>query len=192
MGTRASTPPSCCWPTSACRPAGCSAPYRPGLLPDDGRRRGRPGQRAARGCGIAWRFELAIGYAQQRHTFGHRSPQHQAIQFKLAEMATKVEAAHQMMVMAARRKDSGGGTTWRPGWQVPRVGIRQGGRGGRLRIHGGYALSPKIRDRAPLPGGAAAHRRGHRGDPEDDRRPAPCSRNTGHRLGSPPALTACP
>src|SRR4029077_18519077 len=63
---------------------------------------------AARGCGIALRaFELAIGYAQQRHTFGQPIAQHQAIQFKLAEMATKVEAAHQMMVRAARTKDSG-------------------------------------------------------------------------------------
>ena len=63
---------------------------------------------AARGCGVALRaFELGIAYAQQRHTFGKPIAQHQAIQFKLAEMATKVEAAHQMMVMAARRKDSG-------------------------------------------------------------------------------------
>jgi alkylation response protein AidB-like acyl-CoA dehydrogenase len=63
---------------------------------------------AARGCGVARRaFELAISYAQQRQTFGKPIAQHQAIQFKLAEMATKVEAAHQMMVNAARRKDSG-------------------------------------------------------------------------------------
>jgi alkylation response protein AidB-like acyl-CoA dehydrogenase len=63
---------------------------------------------AARGCGIALRaFELAIEYAQRRSTFGRPIAQHQAIAFKLAEMATKVEAAHQMMVMAARRKDSG-------------------------------------------------------------------------------------
>jgi alkylation response protein AidB-like acyl-CoA dehydrogenase len=63
---------------------------------------------AARGCGVARRaFELGIAYAQQRHTFGKPIAQHQAIQFKLAEMATKVEAAHQMMVMAARRKDAG-------------------------------------------------------------------------------------
>ena len=63
---------------------------------------------AARGCGVALRaFELAIAYAQQRHAFGKPIAEHQAIQFKLAEMATKVEAAHQMMVMAARRKDSG-------------------------------------------------------------------------------------
>jgi alkylation response protein AidB-like acyl-CoA dehydrogenase len=63
---------------------------------------------AARGCGVARRaFELGIAYAQQRHTFGKPIAQHQAIQFKLAEMATKVEAAHQMMVMAARKKDAG-------------------------------------------------------------------------------------
>lgn len=63
---------------------------------------------AARGCGVAQRaFELGIAYAQQRHTFGKPIAQHQAVQFKLAEMATKVEAAHQMMVNAARKKDSG-------------------------------------------------------------------------------------
>jgi alkylation response protein AidB-like acyl-CoA dehydrogenase len=63
---------------------------------------------AARGCGVALRaFELGIAYAQQRHAFGKPIAQHQAIQFKLAEMATKVEAAHQMMVMAARKKDAG-------------------------------------------------------------------------------------
>lgn len=63
---------------------------------------------AARGCGVAKRaFELGIGYAQQRHTFGKQIAEHQAVQFKLAEMATKVEAAHQMMVNAARKKDSG-------------------------------------------------------------------------------------
>jgi alkylation response protein AidB-like acyl-CoA dehydrogenase len=63
---------------------------------------------AARGCGVARRaFELAIGYAQRRETFGKPIAEHQAVQFRLAEMATKVEAAHQMVVMAARRKDSG-------------------------------------------------------------------------------------
>ena len=63
---------------------------------------------AARACGIAIRaFELAIGYAQQRTTFGVPIADHQAIAFKLAEMATKVEAAHLMMVNAARLKDSG-------------------------------------------------------------------------------------
>ncbi len=63
---------------------------------------------AARGVGVALRaFELAVTYAQQRHAFGTAIAQHQAVQFRLAEMATKVEAAHQLVVMAARRKDSG-------------------------------------------------------------------------------------
>jgi alkylation response protein AidB-like acyl-CoA dehydrogenase len=63
---------------------------------------------AARGCGVAQRaFELAIAYAQQRETFGKLIADHQAVQFRLADMAVKVEAAHQMMVMAARTKDSG-------------------------------------------------------------------------------------
>ncbi len=63
---------------------------------------------AARACGISIRaFELAVAYAQQRSTFGKPIAQHQAIAFKLAEMATKVEAAHLMMVNAARLKDSG-------------------------------------------------------------------------------------
>ena len=63
---------------------------------------------AARACGVALRaFELAIRYAQQRSTFGKPIAEHQAVAFQLAEMATKVEAAHLMMVNAARLKDSG-------------------------------------------------------------------------------------
>ncbi len=63
---------------------------------------------AARACGIANRaFELGIAYAQQRETFGKPIAQHQAILFRLAEMATKVETAHSMMVRAARLKDRG-------------------------------------------------------------------------------------
>jgi alkylation response protein AidB-like acyl-CoA dehydrogenase len=63
---------------------------------------------AARACGVGIRaFELAVRYAQQRSTFGKPIADHQAIAFQLAEMATKVEAAHLMMVNAARLKDSG-------------------------------------------------------------------------------------
>jgi alkylation response protein AidB-like acyl-CoA dehydrogenase len=55
---------------------------------------------AARACGVAQRaFELGIDYAQQR--------EHQAVMFRLADMATKVESAHQMMIASARKKDSG-------------------------------------------------------------------------------------
>ena len=63
---------------------------------------------AARGCGVANRaFELGIQYAQQRETFGKKIADHQAVLFRLADMAVKVEAAHQMMVKAAKLKDEG-------------------------------------------------------------------------------------
>ena len=63
---------------------------------------------AARGCGVALRaFELGVDYAQQREAFGKKIADHQAVLFRLAEMGTKVEAAHQMMVKAARVKDAG-------------------------------------------------------------------------------------
>ncbi|MGA8851166.1 MAG: acyl-CoA dehydrogenase family protein [Aeromicrobium sp.] len=62
----------------------------------------------ARAVGIANRaFELGIAYAQQRETFGKPIAQHQAILFRLAEMGTKVETAHAMVVKAARLKDAG-------------------------------------------------------------------------------------
>ena len=63
---------------------------------------------AARGCGVALRaFELGATYSQQRETFGKKIADHQAVLFRLADMACKVEAAHQMMVKAARLKDAG-------------------------------------------------------------------------------------
>jgi alkylation response protein AidB-like acyl-CoA dehydrogenase len=63
---------------------------------------------AARACGIANRaFELGAAYAQTRETFGKPIAEHQAILFRLAEMATKVETSHSMMVRAARKKDRG-------------------------------------------------------------------------------------
>lgn len=63
---------------------------------------------AARACGVALRaFELGMDYAQVRETFGKKIVEHQAVMFRLADMAAKVEAAHQLMVMAARLKDAG-------------------------------------------------------------------------------------
>ncbi|HPU12375.1 MAG TPA: acyl-CoA dehydrogenase family protein [Aeromicrobium sp.] len=63
---------------------------------------------AARACGLQIRaFELAIAYAQQRKTFGKKIADHQAVLFRLADMGTKVEVSHNMMVRAARLKDSG-------------------------------------------------------------------------------------
>jgi alkylation response protein AidB-like acyl-CoA dehydrogenase len=63
---------------------------------------------AARGVGVAQRaFELSIEYSQQRHAFGVPIAQHQAIQFKLADMATKIQAARLLTNFAARKKDAG-------------------------------------------------------------------------------------
>ncbi|GAA1972582.1 acyl-CoA dehydrogenase family protein [Nocardioides panacihumi] len=63
---------------------------------------------AARACGLQIRaFELGVAYAQQRKTFGKPIVEHQAILFRIAEMATKVETSHTMMVRAARLKDTG-------------------------------------------------------------------------------------
>jgi butyryl-CoA dehydrogenase len=63
---------------------------------------------AARGVGVARAaFEAAIVYAQQRETFGVPIAKHQAIQFKLADMATQVEAARLLTHSAARKIDEG-------------------------------------------------------------------------------------
>ncbi|MBR8742887.1 acyl-CoA dehydrogenase family protein [Nocardiopsis sp. MG754419] len=63
---------------------------------------------AARAVGVAHRaFELGVAYAQQRETFGRPIAEHQAVLFRIAEMGTKVEAAHALVVNAARKKDSG-------------------------------------------------------------------------------------
>jgi alkylation response protein AidB-like acyl-CoA dehydrogenase len=63
---------------------------------------------AARAVGVAQAaFEDAIRYAQQRTTFGKPICEHQAIQLKLADMATKIEAARLLVRRAAAMKDSG-------------------------------------------------------------------------------------
>ncbi len=61
---------------------------------------------AAQALGIAaGAFELALKYSQERKAFGKQIFEHQAIQFKLAEMATKIEAARLLVYKAARLKD---------------------------------------------------------------------------------------
>ncbi|TDE35846.1 acyl-CoA dehydrogenase family protein [Actinomadura sp. 6K520] len=98
---------------------------------------------AARACGVAKRaYELAVAYARQRETFGRPIAEHQAVLFRIAEMATKIEAAHQMVVMAARRKDSGERNDLEAGMAKYLAGeyckevVEDA-----FRIHGGYAYS---------------------------------------------------
>ena len=63
---------------------------------------------AARALGVARAaFEASLRYAQQRHTFGVPIAKHQAIQFKLADMATKLEAARLLTANAAAKLDAG-------------------------------------------------------------------------------------
>lgn len=63
---------------------------------------------AAQALGIAaGAFELALKYSQERKTFGKPIFEHQAIQFKLADMATRIEAARLLVYKAARLKDEG-------------------------------------------------------------------------------------
>ena len=61
---------------------------------------------AARGLGVARAaFEEAIRYAQQRRTFGRPIAEHQTIQNKLAEMATRIEASRLLVYSASAKKD---------------------------------------------------------------------------------------
>jgi alkylation response protein AidB-like acyl-CoA dehydrogenase len=108
---------------------------------------------AARGVGVAQRaFDIAIRYAQERQAFGRQIAKHQAIQFKLAEMGTKIEAARLLMLSAARKKDAGERSDVEPEW--PSCSRPRSATGSRtLRIRGGYGCS-RVRDRrlcrAPL------------------------------------------
>jgi len=98
---------------------------------------------AARGVGIAQRaLELALRYSQERKTFGKPIAQHQAIQFKLADMATKVEAARLLTRKAARLKDAGERSDLEAG--MAKLLASENGKEcveECFRIHGGYGYS---------------------------------------------------
>src|SRR5690242_10563193 len=98
---------------------------------------------AARGVGIAQRaLELALKYAQERRTFGKPIAEHQAIQFKLADMATQIDAARLMTMRAARMKDAGERSELEAGMaklfasETGHFCVEES-----LRIHGGYGYS---------------------------------------------------
>jgi alkylation response protein AidB-like acyl-CoA dehydrogenase len=98
---------------------------------------------AARGVGIAQRaLELALRYSQERKTFGKPIAEHQAIQFKLADMATQVEAARLLTRRAARLKDAGERSDLEAG--MAKLFASEAGRfcvEESFRIHGGYGYS---------------------------------------------------
>jgi len=98
---------------------------------------------AARGVGIAQRaLELALRYSQERKAFGKPIAQHQAIQFKLADMATQVDAARLMTIRAALMKDAGERSDLEAG--MAKLFASEAGRfcvEEAFRIHGGYGYS---------------------------------------------------
>ena len=98
---------------------------------------------AARGVGLAQRsLELALRYSQERSAFGKPIAQHQAIQFKLADMATQVDAARLLTQRAARMKDAGERSDIEAG--MAKLFASEAGRfcaEEALRIHGGYGYS---------------------------------------------------
>ncbi|MGI8903004.1 MAG: acyl-CoA dehydrogenase family protein [Solirubrobacteraceae bacterium] len=98
---------------------------------------------AARGVGIAQRaLELALRYSQERKAFGKPIAQHQAIQFKLADMATQIEAARLLTTRAARLKDAGQRSELEAG--MAKLFASEAGRfcvEEAFRIHGGYGYS---------------------------------------------------
>jgi alkylation response protein AidB-like acyl-CoA dehydrogenase len=101
---------------------------------------------AARGVGIAQRaFEEALAYARQREAFGKPIAQHQAIQLKLAQMATKIEASRLLLLQAAERKDAGeradleaGMAKWFATETAQDVALES------MRIHGGAGYSQDL------------------------------------------------
>jgi len=101
---------------------------------------------AARAIGVAQRaFEEAIKYAQERHTFGRPIAQHQAIQFKLADMATQLEAAKLLMMNAARKKDAGERSDLEAGMaKLFAAEMCMFVTTEALRIHGGYGYSKEF------------------------------------------------
>jgi alkylation response protein AidB-like acyl-CoA dehydrogenase len=100
---------------------------------------------AARAVGIAQAaFEAAIRYAQEREAFGKPIAHHQAIQLKLAQMATKIEASRLLMLEASRKKDAGERADLEAGMAklfatetAEEVALEA------MRIHGGYGYSPE-------------------------------------------------
>ena len=101
---------------------------------------------AARAVGVAQAaFEAAISYAQRRTTFGRPIAQHQAVQFMLADMATKIEAGRLLYLRAAELKDAGERADLEAGMaklyaseMCLQVAVDA------MRVHGGYGYSTEF------------------------------------------------
>ena len=101
---------------------------------------------AARAIGVAQAaFNDSIKYAQERSTFGKPIAQHQAIQLKLADMATKIEAARLLLQQAARKKDRGERCDLEAGMaKLFATEICQEVTLEAMRIHGGFGYTKEL------------------------------------------------
>jgi alkylation response protein AidB-like acyl-CoA dehydrogenase len=101
---------------------------------------------AARGAGIAKAaLEHSVRYAQTRRTFGKPIAEHQAIQLKLGEMATRVEAARLLIEQAARAYDEGRRCDMEAGmakYFASEAGLENALEA--MRIHGAYGYSKEF------------------------------------------------
>ena len=101
---------------------------------------------AARGAGIAKAaLDLSVRYAQVRKTFGKPIAQHQAIQLKLGEMATRVEAARLLIEQAAKAYDEGRRCDMEAGmakYFASEAGLENALEA--MRIHGAYGYSKEF------------------------------------------------
>jgi alkylation response protein AidB-like acyl-CoA dehydrogenase len=101
---------------------------------------------AARGVGLARAcLEQALRYAQVRKTFGKPIAEHQAIQLKLADMATRVEAARLLVESAARAYDAGGRCDLEAGMAklyATEAAVENSLEA--MRIHGAYGYSKEL------------------------------------------------
>lgn len=100
---------------------------------------------AARGAGIAeGALQMAVRYAQERETFGKPIAEHQAIQLKLADMATRVEASKLLVESAAKKFDTGERCDMEAGmakYFASEAGVYCSQEA--MRIFGGYSYSPE-------------------------------------------------
>jgi len=101
---------------------------------------------AARGCGLAQAaLQDSVKYAQLRKTFGKPIGEHQAIQLKLGEMATRVQAARLLTYDAARAYDTGERCDMEAGmakYFASEAAVENSLEA--MRIHGGYGYSKEF------------------------------------------------
>lgn len=98
---------------------------------------------AALSVGIAQgAYEAAVKYAKERHQFGRPIAEFQAIQFKLADMATQIEAARLLTLKAASLKDAGKATTQQSAMAklfASEIAVKVAEES--VQIHGGYGYT---------------------------------------------------